>query len=71
MFVFHSILFLTVSIRIVADCGLQTCQVTQKLKRATTPEFTTVSAIIFIQLASVIIFYFKSFNSLLMVIAAT
>ena len=38
----------TVSIRIVADCGLLSSQVTRKLKRATTHEFTTVSAIIFI-----------------------
>ncbi len=39
---------LTVSIRIVADCVALSCQVTQKLKRATTLEFTTISAIIFI-----------------------
>jgi len=38
----------TVSIRIVADCGLHSCQVTRKLKRATTIEFTTAPAIIFI-----------------------
>ena len=38
----------TFSIRIVADCRLRTCQVTQKLKRATTLEFTTIPAIIFI-----------------------
>ena len=39
---------MTVSIRIVADCGLQAYRVTLKLKRATTPDITTVSAIIFI-----------------------
>ena len=39
---------LTVGIRIVADCVALSCQVTRKLKRATTLEFTTVSAIIFI-----------------------
>jgi len=39
-------LYPTVSIRIVADCGLQTCQATQKMKRAKTFDFTTVSAII-------------------------
>ena len=38
----------TVSIRIVADCVALSCQVTRKLKRATTLEFTTISAIIFI-----------------------
>jgi hypothetical protein len=38
----------TVSIRIVADCGLNTCQITQKLKRAITLDVTTESAIIFI-----------------------
>lgn len=38
----------TVSIRIVVDCVGLSCQVTQKLKRATTLEFTTESAIIFI-----------------------
>ena len=39
---------ITVSIRIVADCVPLSCQTTRKLKRATTVEFTTVSAIIFI-----------------------
>ena len=39
---------LTVCIRIVADCGLHSCQTTEKLKRATTLEFTTEPAIIFI-----------------------
>ena len=38
----------TFSIRIVADCGLQTCQVTEKLKRATALDITTEPAIIFI-----------------------
>lgn len=39
---------ISVSIRIVADCVALSCQVTRKLKRATTLEFTTISAIIFI-----------------------
>jgi hypothetical protein len=38
----------TFCIRIVADCVALSCQVTRKLKRATTFEFTTDSAIIFI-----------------------
>jgi len=32
---------------ILADYGLHPCQVTEKSKRATTLEFTTISAIIF------------------------
>ena len=32
---------------IVGDCGLQTCQVTQKLKRATTLEQPTIPAIFY------------------------
>jgi hypothetical protein len=47
-FDFFFALLATVSIRIVAGCGLQTYQVTEKLKRATNLEFTTISAIIFI-----------------------
>ena len=39
---------LTVRIRIVADFVTLSCQVTRKLKRATTLEFTTISAIIII-----------------------
>ncbi len=39
---------LTARIRIVADCGLHFCQITGKLERATTLEFTAISAIIFI-----------------------
>jgi hypothetical protein len=38
----------TFPIRIVADCVALFCQVTQKLKRAATFEFTTDPAIIFI-----------------------
>jgi hypothetical protein len=38
----------TFSIRIVADCVELSCQITRKLKRATTLDFTTVSAIILI-----------------------
>jgi len=41
-------LLVTFSIRIVADCEAHYCQVTRKLKRATTLEFTNISAIIFI-----------------------
>jgi len=37
----------TVSVRIVADCGVFPCQVIQKLKRAATFIFTTFPAIIF------------------------
>ncbi len=39
---------LTVSIRIVAECGTPNFQFTKKLKRATDLEITTNSAIIFI-----------------------
>jgi hypothetical protein len=39
---------LTVSIRIVADCVLLSCQTEMKLKRATSLELTTDPAIIFI-----------------------
>ena len=46
--VFFLRLLVTVSIRIVADCVALSCQDTRKLKRATTLEITTVSAIIFI-----------------------
>jgi hypothetical protein len=45
----------TVSIRIVADCGFQVCQATQKMKRAKTFDFTTVSAIIFIHCCAFVI----------------
>lgn len=38
----------TVSIRIVANCVALSCQVTRKLKRATTLAITTEPAIIFI-----------------------
>jgi hypothetical protein len=38
----------TFNIRIVADCEHHSCQVTRKLKRATIPDFTEISAIIFI-----------------------
>ena len=40
-------MLITVNIRIVADCETQTFQFTIKLKRATTIEFTIVTAIIF------------------------
>jgi len=45
-----------VNIRIVADCVALSCQVTRKLKRANTPEFTTFPAIIFIHCYSQILF---------------
>lgn len=45
---FFGVGFLTVCIRIVADCGLHPYQVTRKLKRATTLEITTEPAIVFI-----------------------
>ena len=38
----------TLSIRMIAECVALSCQVTRKLKRATTLEFTNISAIIFI-----------------------
>lgn len=38
---------LTISVRIVADCKPHSYQVTRKLDRATTLEFTAESAIIF------------------------
>jgi hypothetical protein len=44
----NSLKCITFSIRIAADCVALSCQVTQKLKRATTFEITTISAIIFI-----------------------
>jgi hypothetical protein len=47
--VVDGILCTTVSIRIVADCVALSCQITRKLKWATTLEFTANSAIIFIQ----------------------
>ena len=57
----------TVSIRIVADCGALPCQVTQKLERATTLEFTTESAIIFIHCYALftvnLLFLRKSFSN--------
>ncbi len=48
----------SVSIRIVADCAALSSQVTKKLKRATTLEFTTVPAIIFIH-CCVFVLYFS------------
>ena len=52
---------LTESIWQVGDCGLQTYQTEMKLKRATTLEFTTFTAIIFIhcyQLGFILHFHF-------------
>ena len=46
----------SLSIRIVADCGLHSYQATRKLKQATTVEFTTISAIIFIHCCRALIF---------------
>ena len=55
---------ITVSIRIVAECGSKNFQFTIKLKRATTLEFTTISAIIFIHCYSLafLIFFQDIFN---------
>ena len=51
----------TFSIRIVADCVLQSNHATRKLKRATFHDFTTKPAIIFIHCWRVVVFcsYFK------------
>ncbi len=49
----------TVSIRIVADFGLHSCQVTRKLERATTLAFTTEPAIIFIHCCMPFILHLK------------
>jgi hypothetical protein len=61
-FVSHLTLPITFSIRIVADCVALSCQVARKLERATTLEFTSVPAIIFIHcygvVLSVILLYF-------------
>ena len=46
----------TFSIRIVADCVALACQVARKLKRATTLEFTAISAIIFIHCYGLLFF---------------
>ena len=51
----------TVSIRIVADCVVLSCQVTRKLKRATTLYFTTISAIIFIHCYRLVFIHFSHF----------
>ena len=55
----HSLLQLglTFSIRIVADCVALFSQITRKLKRSITSEFTTVSAIIFIQCYVLAVFF--------------
>jgi len=49
-------LLITLSIRIVADCVALSCQVTRILKRATTLEFTTIPAIIFIHCWQLVLF---------------
>jgi len=51
MSLYHTSLQVTMSIRIVADYGIQTFQFTKKLKRATNSKFTIISAIIFIHYA--------------------
>jgi hypothetical protein len=52
----------------VADCGLQTCQITGKLKRATKIEFTTGSAIIFIHCCKQVFIHTRLFVIYLAVI---
>ncbi len=54
--------WVTVGIRIVADCGAIHFQFTMKLKRATTLEFTTVSAIIFIHCCAFVLYFLYSFR---------
>ncbi len=56
-------MYTTVGIRIVADCVVLFCQVTRKLKRATTIEFTTKPAIIFIHCCVLRIIVFQSLLS--------
>ena len=51
----------TVGTRIVAGCGLQTFQATQKLKRAPTLEFTAVSAIIFVHCYALLLTQYQVF----------
>ncbi len=52
----------TVGIRIVADFGTQIIQFMMKLKRATTLEFTTISAIIFILCCTLALFFLLVFQ---------
>jgi hypothetical protein len=52
---------ITVGTRIVAGCGLQTFQATQKLKRAPTLEFTAVSAIIFVHCYALLLTQYQVF----------
>ena len=47
----------TFSIWQVGDCGFQIYQIVMKLKRATTPEFTTYAPICYIHCCGVVIFY--------------
>jgi hypothetical protein len=54
---------LTLSIIIVADCVALSCQVTKKLERATTLEFTTASAIIFIHCTLLTLYFLILLNS--------
>ena len=52
------ILGLTVGIRIVADCGRNSCQVASKIKQDTAPYFTGITAIIFIHCYVLCIIYY-------------
>lgn len=64
-FVFIGLL-LTESICKVGDCGLQTYQTVEKLKRATTVEFTTITPILYIHCyASFLFFYYLLFVNLI------
>ena len=55
----RTLCWVTVSIRIVADFGLQNCQITRELKRVTTLEFTTITAIIFIHCYALLFIIYK------------
>ncbi len=57
----HKKVHITLSIRIVADCVVLTCQVVKKkLKRAKTLYFTTDPAIIFIHCCAVGVYYYPN-----------
>ena len=53
---------ITVSIRIVADYRLHSCQVTRKLKRATPFEITDIPAIIFMHCWRFVVYYSANSN---------
>jgi len=62
---------IAVGIRITADCGTQNFQYTRKLKWATTLEFTTISAIIFIHCCRALFFFLYPKIRLKIVFSAT